>query len=182
MIRITKGGINIVCDTQADVKIAMAALTDVDEPALPNMTEAFADAPAWRVGGPVNRQREPLPPIGSGVIAHYAESEHEGHEHVPLKPKLVAVGKLQDDTRVDVEFNVPQHITVSRKNREVLDAVILFSEGVSTSSLSTLLGLKQVVVASRLQALKTDGLVAKIPHHRLWAATSLARRAKLVTG
>lgn len=86
------------------------------------------------------------------------------------KPKLVAVDPL------------PQHITVSRRNREILEAVMLFPEGVSTGSLATLLGLKQVVVAGRVQALKAALLVEKVPGHRLWQATTLARRSKLVTG
>lgn len=171
MIRITKGDITIECETQADVRLALGVFADVDVPALPEVV----NAPAWRVGGPRAWKPDPLPPLGVGLLG---EAMVPDIPYIPYdmikaseeKPKLVAVDPL------------PQHITVSRRNREILEAVMLFPEGVSTGSLATLLGLKQVVVAGRVQALKAALLVEKVPGHRLWQATTLARRSKLVTG
>jgi hypothetical protein len=75
----------------------------------------------------------------------------------------------------------PQHISVSRKYREVLEAVMLFPEGVSTGSIATLLGTTDKTVGGRMQQLKQRNLVELVPGHRLWRATTLARRAKLVS-
>lgn len=51
MIRIIKGDITIECETQADIRLALGVLADVDMPALPTVP-VEANAPAWRVGGP----------------------------------------------------------------------------------------------------------------------------------
>lgn len=186
MIRITKGGIHILCDTQADLKIAMAALADVDEPALPavhlpvevnavhHVNEATGErevvgySPAWRVGGPVPSQ---------AVSSHlYPVPEADDITEGAPSDSDAPSGRMN----VDMGFEVPQYIPVRAKQLEVLEAVLLFPEGVPCRGIGQLLGLTDKTVGQRMQSLKREGLVEMVPHHHLWRATTLARRAKLV--
>lgn len=167
--RVTKGGLAVTADTAAELQIAIACLTEMISDEVVHDGRVEVNAPAWRVGGPRDEM-----PIGRAYLGDHVDGPYgvTADAMVPDIPRLAVVP----------DPGMPQHITVSRKNREVLDAIILFNEGVSTNSLETLLGIKPVIIASRIQALKGAGLVAKVPGHRRWVATTLARRAKLVTG
>lgn len=170
MIRITKGDIVLECETQADMRLALGVLADVDVPALPSMhIPVEVNAPAW--------EPTPLPPIGSGVVAHYTDKDYgmvtEPGE--PGKPKLVAVPESGE-----LSSWPSQCIPVRGKQLDVLEAVLLFPEGVPVAGIAQLLGLTDKTVGQRIQTLKNAGLVEHVPHHHLWRATTLARRAKLV--
>jgi hypothetical protein len=175
--RISKGDLTVTADTEAELRIAIAmfnvAMFNERSTWVPEPLPALVNAPDWRVGGPRD-----VTPIGRAYLGEamqpdipYGMTTEVGERE---RPRLVAL-KCPDDPAV-------QHITVSRRNRAVLDAVTLFSEGVSTGSLAILLGLEQGVITGRVQALKKAGLVEKVQGHRLWVATTLARRGKLVTG
>lgn len=186
MIRVTKGDINILCDTQADLKIAMAALMDEDEPALPDIEALHIEAlraagqypadvvPGWRVGGPSAHNPVPHPyPVPE------ADEVTEG------APRLSVVDTEPDSDapsgRMNVDMGFELHyIPVRAKQLDVLEAVLLFPEGVPVKGVAQLLGLTEKAVGQRMQSLKKDGLVELVPHHHLWRATTLARRAKLV--
>lgn len=61
MIRIIKGDIILECETQADIRLALGVLADIDVPALPNIGtvgggSAGGGAPGWRVGGPSSEE------------------------------------------------------------------------------------------------------------------------------
>lgn len=183
MIRITKGDIVLECETQADMRLALGVLADVDVPALPSMhIPVEVNAADWHVTGPVTGggggwEPTPLPPIGSGVVAHYTDKDYgmvtEPGE--PGKPKLVAVPESGE-----LSSWPSQCIPVRGKQLDVLEAVLLFPEGVPVAGIAQLLGLTDKTVGQRIQTLKNAGLVEHVPHHHLWRATTLARRAKLV--
>ena len=185
MIRITKGDIVLECETQADMRLALGVLADVDVPALPSMhIPVEVNAADWHVTGPVTGggggwEPEPLPPIGSGVVAHYVEGDAmtpDLLEQVEArKPKLVAVPESGE-----LSSWPSQCIPVRAKQLDVLEAVLLFPEGVPVAGIAQLLGLTDKTVGQRIQTLKNAGLVEHVPHHHLWRATTLARRAKLV--
>jgi hypothetical protein len=153
MIRITKGDIVLECETQADLQLALSVLCEpVDVPALPSMhVPVEVNAPAWRVGGPT----EP---------------------YVPELPNDEPSGNM----RVNMGFDTAQHISVPSKQLDVLEAVKLFPEGVSCKAVGELLGLSDKQVGGRIQQLRRANLIEHVPHHNLWVATPLARRAKLV--
>lgn len=183
--RISKGDMTVTADTEAELRIAVA------------MFNERGSAPAWAVGGPRD-----VTPIGRAYLGEAMQPDipYGITTEAGERPKLVAVpntdkqlyDSMSESAKALFDALTPpdehpysaavQHITVSRRNREVLDAVMLFPEGVSTSSLATLLGIKQGVIAGRVQALKDVSLIEKVQGHRLWAATTLARRSKLVTG
>lgn len=151
MIRIVKAGLEFQCDTADDVRLAMGVLNDV-------YMGPFNDSPSWRVGGP------PVDP---------------DPDDDPMARGLELVTKISD-TVTEVCSIEPQYIPVRAKCLEVLEAVMLFPDGVPCSGLETLLGLSEKQVSGRVQMLKRAGLVESVPGHRLWRATTLARRAKLV--
>jgi hypothetical protein len=173
MIRISKGGIDILCDTQADVRIAMAALTDGDEPALPAVSVVPvvngvpAGGPAWRVGGPPDRTIREGDFMTPDLLAELEED----------KPALRLVSESDDSVS---ESPTVQHVPVRAILLDVLNAILLFPEGVESRGVAELLGLTDKSIGNRIQRLKGAGLVEKVPHHRQWRATQLARRAKLV--
>jgi hypothetical protein len=177
MIRITKGDIVLECETQADMRLALGVLADVDVPALPSMhIPVEVNAPDWE---PI-----PLPPVGSGILAHYVDKDYgmvtEPGE--PGKPKLVAVPTVSPEQQAAryVQEHAPQCVPVRAKQLDILEVVLLFPEGVPVKGIAQLLGLTDKTVGQRIQALKADSLVEHVPHHHLWRATTLARRAKLV--
>jgi hypothetical protein len=158
---VTKDGVSVTADTEAELAIAIAVLnTDTTVAERVSVEEVNAIGRGY---------------LGEALPFPYATVEE------PPKPKLAVVSTESDDSDAP-RLGTPQHVTVTPKNREVLEAVMLFPEGVSTASLATLLGLKQVTVSARIQSLKNQNLVEHVPHHNLWRATTLARRAKLVTG
>lgn len=97
-------------------------------------------------------------------------------------PDVKRVFEVVPDAEDDVvESIAPQHIPVSRRCLDVLEAVMIFTEGVPVRGVCELLGLGTEVVGGRMQMLKNRGLVETVPgHSRSWRATTLARRAKLV--
>lgn len=171
--RVSKDGINVVADTEAELAIAIAVLRH-DEPA----------RPAWAVGGPADKV---LTPNGIQVgtvhlpVVPDSFTGLQGNHPLADKPSLSLVVPTESDDSV-VENHTVEHISVTRREREMLEAVMCFSEGVSTASLATLLGLSLKVAGSRVQQLKRRGLVEKLPHRKLWVATHSARRAKVVSG
>lgn len=171
MMRVTHGGFTVDCDTEAEVRIAIAALS-IPSPTVelaagpvadPNGYTSHLEVPGWRVGGPV--------------------SEHEQHAHTavidadPAKRTLALVE--QANTKI-AQIGVPEMVPVTRVNLDVLEAVLCFQEGVPTRGLMELLGLKQTTVSGRLGTLQRAGLIERVQHKNLWRATTLARRAKLV--
>lgn len=171
---VTKDGVSVTADTQAELAIAIAALnTDatVAEPKAIGTVHlpvaAKLDVPPWAVGGPSpnNPVANIFPPV-------------DGDDD-PQPVKLGIVRDTESDDS-DVKPATVQHIPVSAKLLEVLEAVMLFPEGVGCPGISTLLGLTVKTVTGRMQMLKKQGLVETVPHHRAWRATELARRAKLV--
>lgn len=168
MIRITKGDITLDCETEGDVKLALAVLTFDETAALPSVSvypvvngQAVAP-PAWRVGGP----SDPVN-YGDAMTADVlAELEED-------KPVLSLVTESHDSVAV-------QHVSVRDRQLDVLDAVLAFPEGVTCKGVGELLGLTDKSVGGRMQLLKRAGLVEKLQGHHAWVATTLARRAKLV--
>lgn len=176
MIRITKGDIILDCETEGDVKLALAVLTFDEAVVLPGVRvypvvngQAVAP-PEWRVGGPPDvftglRGNHPL--AGDAMTADLlAELEED-------KPVLSLVTESHDSV-------APQHISVRDRQLDILDAVIAFPEGVTCRGVAELLGLSDKTVSGRMQLLKRAGLVEKLQGHHSWRATTLARRAKLV--
>lgn len=176
MMRISKGDIAIDCETQAELQIAIACLTEMMRGYEPQ------PLPEWRVGGPpdveVLRAQGQYPAdtislpddVPSGrmsVDMGFIDTESDDSDE-PFLP-LATVGTI-----------APQHIPVSVKNMAVLDAVMLFPEGITVKGVSSLTGLEVKTVGGRMQMLKSKGLVELIPHKLDWRATQLARRAKLV--
>jgi hypothetical protein len=178
MYTVAKDGVSVTADTEAELRIAIAVLnTPVGSLHLP--VAVNAPAPSWRVGGPPDEKSYPVGDYGTSMVPRpnldpYGVTADRLAELEEDAPVLSLVLTESSDSVA------PQHIPVSRKNNEILEAIMLFTEGVGTSGLTQLLGIPQVIVASRIQALKSAGLVEKIPGHRLWRATQLARRAKLV--
>lgn len=174
MIRITKGDITLDCETEGDVKLALAVLTFDEAAILPSVSvypvvngQAVAP-PEWRVGGP-----RPVPLAGDAMTADMlAELEED-------KPVLSLVNTAEPVLGVPV-LQAPQHISVRDRQLDVLDAVLAFPEGVTCKGVGELLGLSDKSVGGRMQLLKRAGLVEKLPGHHSWRATTLARRAKLV--
>jgi hypothetical protein len=158
MYSITLGGITVTADNEAELRLAIAVLnTPLGSLHMP--VAVNAPAPSWRVGGPPDPK--PLPPIPNERIA------------VP-KPVLRAVPTESPDSVA------PQHVSVTRLHLDVLEAVMLFPEGVTTRGVSQLLGLSNKTAGGRIQGLKRQGLIEKLPGHKSWRATTLARRAKIV--
>jgi hypothetical protein len=204
MYRISKGDLTVIADTEAELQIAIACLTEMTEKELPGISiPVKVNAPDWRVGGP----RDSFPDVGTTASADQLPLMPGGHIEVD-KPKLVAVQDreqqnaqafselhdlaeesrhyLQDDDapsgrmHVDMGFDVPQYIPVSAKKLDVLEAVLLFPDGVPANGVAQLLGLTQKMASGRLQMLRVAGLAELVPHTNSWRATTLARRAKLV--
>jgi hypothetical protein len=171
MIRITKGDITLECETQADVRLALGVFADVDEPPLPSVAVVPVvngvpvGAPEWRVGGPPDPK--PLPPIAD---EYYPQPPDGGP---PEGFRVLRAVPTESGDSV-------QHVPVRALLLDVLNAIMLFPEGVETRGVAELLGLTDKSIGNRIQRLKDAGLVEKVPHHRRWRATQLARRAKLV--
>jgi hypothetical protein len=202
MYRISKGDLTVTADTEAELQIAIACLTEMTrgyEKELPGISiPVEVNAPDWRVGGP---RPDPLAQPLDELRTQLEKLEAD-------KPKLVAVQDreqqnaqafselhdlaeesrhyLQDDDapsgrmHVDMGFDVPQYIPVSAKKLDVLEAVLLFPDGVPANGVAQLLGLTQKMASGRLQMLRVAGLAELVPHTNSWRATALARRAKLV--
>jgi hypothetical protein len=202
MYRISKGDLTVTADTEAELQIAIACLTEMTrgyEKELPGINiPVKVNAPDWRVGGP---RPDPLAQPLDELRTQLEKLEAN-------KPKLVAVQDreqqnaqafselhdlaeesrhyLQDDDapsgrmHVDMGFDVPQYIPVSAKKLDVLEAVLLFPDGVPANGVAQLLGLTQKMASGRLQMLRVAGLAELVPHTNSWRATTLARRAKLV--
>jgi hypothetical protein len=154
MIRIAKGDITLECETQADLRLALGVFADVDKPVLP------------AVHLPIEVNAEP---IGRAYLGDQLPED---------APKPWA--EVGEQAKLKLVSSAPQHIPVRAKQLDVLEAVLLFPEGVPAKGVSQLLGLTDKAVGQRMQSLKRDGLVELVPHHNLWRATTLARRAKLV--
>lgn len=174
---VSKDGIDVVCDTEEELAVAVAVFRHIEQ-AKPN----------WIVGGPVDAELlraqgkyppdtvadlPPMPDVFAGLKGNHPLADR------PAPLALVPPTESPDSVPNPV---MPQHISLPRKQNEVLEAVILFPEGVTTNSLSTLLGVSQMVVSGRIQELKVKGLIEKLPGHKAWRATQLARRAKVVCG
>lgn len=158
--RISKGDLAVTADTEAELQIAIACLTESYE------TPVAVNAPAWRVGGPAGFM-QPDPPIGTAYLGEYT-SEATVLPDGYYAPKLAVVP------------DALQHISVSAVNLEVLEAVMLFPEGVTSKGIQQLLGLSDTTASGRVQTLREQGLIERLPHRNIWRATELARRSKLV--
>jgi hypothetical protein len=171
---VTKDGVSVSADTEADLRLAIACLTTPQADCSLGSVHLPVEinAPAWRVGGPPDSK--PLPPIevrGQYVTAdQLAELEED-------KPVLTLVSESDDSV---AESPTVQHVPVRAILLDVLNAILLFPEGVESRGVAELLGLTDKSIGNRIQRLKGAGLVEKVPHHRQWRATQLARRAKLV--
>lgn len=176
MYRITKGDMTVTADTEAELQIAIACLTEMTR-GYESRSNLAAAAPDWRVGGPVLgrdieavanspmvwRDSGPVDPVAIGIELDAADD----------KPTLSLVPTESNDSDV-------QHIPVRAKQLDVLEAVLVFAEGVQCKGIEQLLGLPEKAVSGRIQCLKKAGLVELVPHSTRWRATQLARRAKLV--
>jgi hypothetical protein len=157
--RISKGDLAVTADTEAELQIAIACLSVGYE-------RQAVNAPGWRVGGPAGW---PDPPIGTAYLGEYT-SEATVLPDGFYAPKLAAVP----------DADAPKHISVSAVNLEVLEAVMLFPEGVTSKGIQQLLGLSDTTASGRVQTLREQGLIERLPHRNIWRATELARRSKLV--
>lgn len=167
MYRISKGDLTVTADTQAELQIAIACLTrgyQADKTVGAVHLPVEIDAPDWRVGGP-------RATVGDGkpALAVVPTESHDSDVFTGLQGNH----PMADD-------GAPQHIPVKSKQLDVLEAVLLFPEGVPTRGVAQLLGLTDKAAGQRMQALKNAGLVELVPHSSRWRATLFARRAKLV--
>jgi hypothetical protein len=162
VIELTKGDMTIRCETEAELRIARAVFSEPDEVTEMGEIESLAIGVGYL--GEYDPQLSTLPD------GDYRSSRHLA---VVSEPETESDDSVPKDTTV-------QHVPVSRRNLDVLEAVMLFPEGVPASGLGTLLGLTSHTVHGRLQSLKRAGLVEGVPGHELWRATPLARRSKLV--
>lgn len=155
MIRIIKGEITLECETQAEVQIAFTVLENlsatVDVPPLPEMMVPDLIPEEYKV-----RVNAPAWRVGGPSTATLKLVETESND------------------------SVPQCIPVASVHLDVLEAVMLFPEGVPCKGIEQLLGLNDKQVNGRTQSLKRAGLIERIEHSHRWRATTLARRAKLV--
>ena len=162
MIELRKGDMVIRCETEAELRIARAVFAEPDEVAeMASLGEIESLA------------------IGLGYLGDYAPARSTLPDGIYRStPHLTVVPEVE----VSHGDSVPtvQHIPVSARNMEVLDAVMLFPDGVPSNGIAELIGVPSPIVSGRLQILKDSGLVEKVPGHRAWRATQLARRSKLV--
>jgi hypothetical protein len=179
---VTKDGISVSADTEAELAIALAVMRDVaqENPVGSVHLPVAVNAPSWRVGGPPDGK--PLPPIAAD----------EGYPYDVGERVRVSMGFIEDDDDPPVltlvsesddsvtELPTVQHIPVRAILLDVLNVILLFPEGVEARGVCELTGFSDKAIGNRIQRLKNMGLVEKVPHHRQWRATQLARRAKLV--
>jgi hypothetical protein len=119
-----------------------------------------------------------LEPVPTVADESWSESDDSDETFLTIVPNHV---DLESDLRAGIDYpSPPKHVAVKRIMLDVLEAVMLFPEGVETRGVATLLGLTEKAASNRIQSLKRDGLVEMVPHHHRWVATTLARRAKLV--
>lgn len=198
-MRVTKGDITIVCEPhELDAALLALRATQSEFHPLPGVDIPGGDCSlgtAQMFGGEefVSEEQglrlvEPLPLLKRIEFPPlYGTAAHEMAEAYQCGPA--------GDPRTDMVATVvehgggggghagPQHIPVTRCCLDVLEAVLLFPEGVYAKGIGELLGIspKSKAVGGRLQKLATMGLVEH-PHHNrnLWRATPLARRSKLV--
>lgn len=177
MIRIIKGDIILECDTQADVALAVAALTGIDFPALPEIP--FPYIPVANIVDPDGFVDEAC---GAAVLGETESDDSVQTGHLKIAATIPAAESALRavPTLESVATIAPQLIPVRRRQLDVLEAVLLFPEGVPGKGISQLLGLSEKTVSGRMQSLRRDSLVEMVPHTHAWRATSLARRAKLV--
>jgi hypothetical protein len=194
-MRVTKGDITIECADQHELGMALLALsgTQSDFHPLPGVhipggdcSLGTAELGEYLTEREEQRLRlvEPLPPVPLLKQIGYPPGQ------IGYPPACGPAGDPDTDV-VTVDYlgggrgghAGTQHIPVTRCCLDVLEAVLLFPEGVYAKGVGELLGIspKSKAVGGRLQKLATMGLVEH-PHHNrnLWRATPLARRSKLV--
>jgi hypothetical protein len=75
----------------------------------------------------------------------------------------------------------PTMVPVRRVLLDVLDVLLTFPEGITGKGIAQLAGVNASVISHRLTRLKRQGLAEGIPGTINWRATTLARKAKLVS-
>lgn len=169
---VTKDGVSVSADTEAELRLAIAVLTGTveEKPMGAVHLPIEINAPAWRVGGPPD------------VEVLRAQGQYPADVWTPDvddDPRPLTLVKSESPDSV-TESPTVQHIPVRALLLDVLNAILLFPEGVESRGVAELLGITEKSIGNRIQRLKAAGLVEKVPHHRQWRATQLARRAKLV--
>jgi hypothetical protein len=171
MIRVIKGDITFECESEDDLRLALGVLTETTE------------FPKLELLQPV--------PVGNVDVAlggYHGQGGQGDVTTLPTPPSWRVGGPPQsafgdDETESDdSESPTVAHISVSKLESEILEAVMLFSEGVTVGSLAQLLGMTRKQVGGRVQMLKRKNLVEKMQGHHTWRATTFARRAKVVAG
>lgn len=155
---VSKDDVHVLCDNESELRIAIAVLNSPASVSMP----VEVNAPPWRVGGPA---------------VPYVPYPYPDEDDDP--PALTLVPPTESDDSVTKPATV-QHVSLSKVHREMLEAIMLFPEGVTTKSMMILLGLTEKQAGGRIQGLKKRGLIERIPGHWSWRATDLARRAKVV--
>lgn len=192
---VSKGDLTVSADTEAELLIAIAALRNgggfnhvYDGPleAPPKLTGINVHLPGELSSDPKPYAYPPefsQPDIGysfdhdkAKFVAVPVEQADYADDPSPMARSL----ELVEESRSMIESIASQLIPVSRRNLEVLEAVMCFPEGVPNRGLQQLLGLREGQISGRLNTLKVKGLVELIPHSLAWRATQLARRSKLV--
>src|SRR3954468_4716220 len=113
---VTKDGVSVSADTEAELPLAIAALTVAETPVGSVHLPIEVNAPAWRVGGPPDVDDDDPRPL--------TLVKSESPDSVPESPTV-------------------QHVSLSRQLPVVLDAVLLFPEGVTVKGVCQLLGLTE---------------------------------------
>src|SRR3954471_12295173 len=120
---VTKDGVSVSADTEAELRLAIAALTVAETPVGSVHLPIEVNAPAWRVGGPPDVDDDDPRPL--------TLVKSESPDSVPESPTV-------------------QHVSVRALQLDVLEAVFAFPEGVTCKGVAELLGLTDKTVSGRM--------------------------------
>jgi hypothetical protein len=110
MYRIAKGELTVTADTEAELQIAIACLTETVVNGVP------AGAPAWRVGGPPDSK--PLPPIAVPASSVSVKLTNIDGEPVEI------TGPIRQFREVTVLDTDQGQVLVGESAAEVTDAIL----------------------------------------------------------
>ena len=70
-------------------------------------------------------------------------------------------------------------ISLRPKNKETLDGILAFDEGIPASGIAKLLDISESTASGRIQKLRKLRLIEKIPGTTMWRGTEKARTAEI---
>ena len=100
---------------------------------------------------------------------HYPLPPEPEHRPYPLPP----------EPEPEPEPAPRLRISLRPKNKETLDGILAFDEGIPASGIAKLLDISESTASGRIQKLRKLRLIEKIPGTTMWRGTEKARTAEI---